>query len=275
MDKLLLNIPIFEKDEHGHIIPNLLFHRTHDRLHSRCIEYPFAASNIGDAKIILDVGTAKADKLWISWLDSLKIEVYATDYDELIYPVKNLKFRRSDIRKLDFHTNTFDKIMAVSVIEHIGLDNPQVLSKEKPKIEDDGDVKAFKELLRILKPGGEIIMSLPFGIHDGLTCGNRARSYTENSLKKFSSLAKPILLEYYEYQYSRYNKLFRENENLIYKIKTKLLSVFKEDKNEASSSGLFGPVTWRGIPMNKTRAKHWHHVEGVLCGVWLKAINTT
>jgi len=58
----LLSIPIFEKDESGHIIPNLLFHRTYDRIHSRCIEYPFAASNIGDAKIILDVGSAKSDK---------------------------------------------------------------------------------------------------------------------------------------------------------------------------------------------------------------------
>jgi len=56
---------------------------------------------------------------------------------------------------MDFQSNTFDKIIAVSVIEHIGLDSPQVRSKEKPKTEDDGDIKAFKELLRVLKPGGK------------------------------------------------------------------------------------------------------------------------
>ena len=270
----LLSIPMYEKDERGHITPNLLFHRTHDRLHSRCIEYPFAASNLGDAKIILDVGSAKGNKLWMSWLDSLNIDVYATDYDELSYPVKNIKFRKSDIRKLDFQANTFDKIIAVSVIEHIGLDNPQVLNKEKPKTEDAGDVKAFKELLRILKGGGEIIMTFPFGIRDELILGDEARNYTENSIKKFSSLAKPVLLEYYEYQHSRYNKLFRENQNLFSKIKSKLLSAFKENKNEASGAGLIGPVTWRCIPRHKTQAKHYHHVDGVLCGIWRKAINT-
>ncbi|MBA7645685.1 hypothetical protein ES703_53443 [subsurface metagenome] len=276
----LLSVYMYEKDEHGHIIPNLLFHRTYDRLHSRCIEYPFAASNIGDAKVILDVGSAKADKLWISWLDSLNIDVYATDYDELIYSVKNIKFSKSDIRKLDFQANTFDKIIAVSVIEHIGLDRPQVLNKEKPKTEDDGDVKAFKEFLRVLKPGGKIIMTFPFGIRDELILGNEARNYTENSIKNFSSLAEPILLEYYEYQYSRCNKLFRKNEKLFSKLKSKVLSSFKENKNEASSEDmnnstkLIGPVTWRCIPRHKTEAKHYHHVEGVLCGVWRKAINT-
>ena len=275
----LLSIPMYEKDEHGHIIPNLLFHSTHDRLHSRCIEYPFAASNLGDAKIILDVGSAKCNKLWISWLDSLNIDVYATDYDELIYPVKNINFRKLDIRKLDFQTNTFDKIIAVSVIEHIGLDSPQVWSKEKPKTEDDGDIKAFKEFLRVLKPGGEIIMTFPFGIRNELILGNEARNYTENSIKNFSSLAEPILLEYYEYQHRNCDRLFCENENLFSKIKSKLVSVFSENKNEVPSGALndftmlIGPVTWRCISRHKTEAKHYHHTEGVLCGVWRKSIN--
>lgn len=273
----LLCIPMYEKDEHGHIIPNLLFHRTFDKLHSRCIEYPFAASNIGNAKIILDVGSAKADKLWVSWLDSLNIDVYATDYDELTYPVKNIKFYKSDIRKLDFCTNTFDKIIAVSVIEHIGLDRPQVLNKKKPRIEHDGDVQAFKELLRVLKGGGEIIMTVPFGIHDGLILGNEARNYAENSIKKFSSLAEPILLEYYEYQHKEYNKIFHEDQNLFSKMRSKLIvSINKKDKNAVVSkeSNFNGAVTWRCIPRYKTKAKNYYHVEGVLCGIYRKNADT-
>ena len=223
----LLSVPMYEKDQNGHIVPNLLFHRTYDRIHSRCIEYPFAASNIGDAKIILDVGSAKANKLWITWLDSLNIDVYATDYDEFIYPVNNIKFYKSDIRRLVFQDNTFDKIIAVSVLEHIGLDSPQVLNKIKPETKDDGDFQAFKELLRVLKRGGEIIMTLPFGISDGLILGNEARNYTENSIKKFSSVAEPILLEYYEYQHSNCEKLFRENNNFLSGIKATFMSIFK------------------------------------------------
>ena len=64
-------VPIFELDKSGAVIPNTLFHRTWDHLHSRCIEYPFAASQVGDAKYLLDVGTTKSDSVWISWLESL------------------------------------------------------------------------------------------------------------------------------------------------------------------------------------------------------------
>ena len=39
-------IRLFELDVNGFILPNPLFQRPHDKLHSRCIEYLFAASKI-------------------------------------------------------------------------------------------------------------------------------------------------------------------------------------------------------------------------------------
>ncbi len=270
----ILSVPIYEKDQYGHIIPNLLFHRTCDRIHSRCVEYPFAAAHVGGAKTLLDVGSAKADKFWISWLDSLDIDVYATDYDEFIYPAHKIKFHKSDVRKLAFEDNTFDKIIAVSVIEHIGLEKPQVVNEIKPETKEDGDLQAFKELLRVLKTGGEIIMTFPFGLRDGLILGDEARNYTEQSIKKFSSNAEPVLLEYYEYQYVNGQKIFRENNNYLSRIKSGFMSILKEKINEPVISGSIGPVTWRCIAMNKTKAKHDNHTEGVLCGIWRKTNNT-
>jgi hypothetical protein len=82
-------VPMYEMDEYGHVRPNPLFHRPIDKLHSRCIEYPFAASRLGDAKIILDVGTIKADPAWIEWLERLPVKVHATDYDVPLEPFKN------------------------------------------------------------------------------------------------------------------------------------------------------------------------------------------
>lgn len=275
----LISVPLYEKDEHGHIIPNLLFHRTYDRVHSRCIEYPFAASHINDAKTILDVGSAKADKLWTSWLDSLNIDVYATDYDELTHPVHNIKFHKSDIRYLDFKPDTFDKIIAVSVIEHIGLNNPQVLSKEKPQTDESGDILAFKELLRVLRPGGEVIMTFPLGVRDELILGDEARSYTKNSIRIFSSLAEPVLLDYYEYQHSGDNRLFRENQSIVSRICAKSISFLRQCEKSLpgamrdDANDIIGPVTWRCIPIHKSAARHYQHVEGVLCGVWRKNSN--
>ena len=41
-----MTVPLYEMDDDGSIKPNLLFHRAWDKLHSRCIEYPFAAAQL-------------------------------------------------------------------------------------------------------------------------------------------------------------------------------------------------------------------------------------
>ena len=186
-------VPVFEVDEKGAIKPNCLFHRPHDKLHSRCIEYPFAASQVSDAQCLLDVGTVKSDPVWIQWLGSLPADVHATDYDNPERPFHGLTFHRADVRSLPFADNTFDKILAVSVVEHIGLHDPQVRSDILPSYSAEGDVEAVSELVRVLKPGGDLVMTFPFGPHDRLI-GRSARSYTEDSVKKFQVIAEPVFL---------------------------------------------------------------------------------
>jgi SAM-dependent methyltransferase len=275
-------IPIFELDETGTVKPNPLFHRPWDKLHSRCIEYPFAASQIGNAQCILDVGTVKSDPAWIAWLENLPIEVHATDYDEPIQPFRDITFHQADLRKLPFPDDTFDKILAVSVIEHIGLHSPQVLKEELPEYSIDGDVQAVHELVRVLKKGGELIMTIPFGSHEGLILGNEARNYTPNSIKKFKTIAEPVLLHYYEYQYSSHRKIYTEyafSKSLLQRLHDRISRKFIKHISQPNVAvqpdvtvhpSLSGIVTWRRIPMENAEAIHHRHVEGVLCAVWRK-----
>jgi ubiquinone/menaquinone biosynthesis C-methylase UbiE len=51
-----------------------------------------------------------------------------------------------DATILPYSDNSFDYIISISVIEHIA---------------DDGDSKAMREMWRVLKPGGELIITLP------------------------------------------------------------------------------------------------------------------
>ncbi|MFM6452644.1 MAG: tetratricopeptide repeat protein [Planktothrix sp.] len=235
---------MFKLDQQGKIKPNPLFHRPWDNLHSRCIEYPFAASQLGEAKCILDVGTTKSDPAWISWLEGLPIDVYATDYDSPLQPFNKVQFLQGDVRNLPFQDETFDKIIAVSVIEHIGLESPQVNSRDLPSVDQDGDLHAVKELARILKVNGELIMTLPFGIKDGLILGNQARNYTIKSIQKFDRYLYPLKMEYYEYK--------------------------KRINNEKYDNELPGLVNWYLIPLTQAKALHQGHTEGVICGVWKK-----
>lgn len=272
-------VPIFEFDENDNISPNPMFHRTNDKLHSRCVEYPFAASRIGDAKCILDVGTVKSNRVWISWLENLPIEVHATDYDPPTSSFKRIKFHQADVRKLPMPDLFFDKIIAVSVIEHIGLDSPQVFSNKIPSISNEGDLQAVRELSRVLKAGGELIMTLPFGLKDGLILGNEARNYTIDSIKKFESIMDLIHIEYYEYQSISQNQTIPVM-GIIPSLKRtirKMGAAVGRQRRVRQVLGYYyddipGEITWRNIPLERTNAFHHFHTEGVVCGVWKKRI---
>lgn len=269
-------VPIFELEETGAVKPNPLFHRPIDKLHSRCIEYPFAASQIGSASSILDVGTVKSDPAWIAWLENLPMDVHATDYDKPIQQFLNIKFHRADVRELPIPDNTFDKIFAISVIEHIGLHNPQVIATALPQYSVNGDIEAMRELVRVLKRGGELIMTFPFGLHDVLILRNEARNYTIESIKKFEAIAEPVLLDYYEYQFYNYTNIYTEysaNRSLIQKLHDCLWSIGTKHSTKTQANHpptLPGAITWRKIPLENARALHHEHVEGVLCSVWRK-----
>ncbi|MFH1079352.1 MAG: class I SAM-dependent methyltransferase [Pseudomonadota bacterium] len=260
---------MYEIDVHGHLRPNPLFHRPIDKLHSRCVEYPFAASRLGDAKTILDVGTIKSDPVWIDWLESLPVKVHATDYDAPLKPFKNITFHQADIRRLPLPDGFFDKVIAVSVVEHVGLEAPQVFADTIPGVSDDGDLEAVTELTRVLKPGGELIMTVPFGVQDGLILGNQARNYTIDSIRRFEQVLDLFHIEYYEYQ-AKNLQLNKRHYGIRMKIFKKLVAPFFIKSPLWQNDDFAGEATWRNIPLALTKAIHRIHLEGVVCGIWKK-----
>ncbi|HPL98346.1 MAG TPA: class I SAM-dependent methyltransferase [Bacillota bacterium] len=197
---LSISIPIFEKEYDGAIKPNYLFHRPYNRIHSRCIEYPWCASNYNGETNILDVGSAKSDYYWIRWLESLNANVYLTDYDTIEYKSDKLKKIQCDIRNIGCDSNYFDVIFAVSVLEHIGLKDPQVICENKPETDDFGDIQAFQELIRILKPGGKIFLTIPFSNEFKLIFKEQARCYSLSTINRFSlPNVKRTSLDIYQY----------------------------------------------------------------------------
>jgi SAM-dependent methyltransferase len=109
---------------------------------------------------ILDVGSPKMFGLYLAF--TTRCEVNLTDISELNVDEyramwRGLKpkakgeavFLLEDARSLQFDDAEFEVIYSMSVIEHIEGDS--------------GDSKAAGELLRVLKPGGLLILSVPFG----------------------------------------------------------------------------------------------------------------
>lgn len=63
--------------------------------------------------------------------------------------IKNLKYQKGDVRDMEFSDGSFDRIISVSVIEHVYP-------------EEGGDLKAIREIKRVLKPGGELLITIPY-----------------------------------------------------------------------------------------------------------------
>jgi SAM-dependent methyltransferase len=109
---------------------------------------------------ILDVGSPKLFGLHLA--AATDVPVTLTDISELnIEPYRTLWqairpqargqvcFELQDARRFTFPAERFDVVYSMSVIEHVQGDR--------------GDSEAVREMIRVLKPGGLLVISVPFG----------------------------------------------------------------------------------------------------------------
>jgi SAM-dependent methyltransferase len=70
-----------------------------------------------------------------------------------------------DLRNTFFKDATFDTVICISTIEHVGLDNTLLYTSDLERAESDekGFIAAAREFKRILKPRGTCYISVPYG----------------------------------------------------------------------------------------------------------------
>ena len=127
----------------------------------RYVEIPWALSKYSNEQTVLDIGYANAEERYIKFLLSLKIpNLHGLDISER--KIEGLISHVGDIRNTNFEDNYFDLIFCISTIEHIGRDNSVYKANFTEDLEK-GDLDALKEIYRITKTGGKIIITVPFG----------------------------------------------------------------------------------------------------------------
>jgi SAM-dependent methyltransferase len=131
----------------------------------RCIEIPWAFSCYQGDKKVLDVGYANAEKRYLNGLFSLHIpQLYGLD--KIDKEIDGIKSVIGDIRNTDFPDECFDLLFCISTIEHVGRDNSKYFPDNYP-VDDQGDFKAMKEMNRITRKEGRIVLTVPYGkFHD-------------------------------------------------------------------------------------------------------------
>ena len=80
-------------------------------------------------------------------------------YDFRPAPVKlsNFTSASADLTRLGFPDNSIASLSSMHVIEHIGL------GRYGDPLDPDGDLKAIRELCRVLARGGDLMVAVPVG----------------------------------------------------------------------------------------------------------------
>lgn len=147
------------------------------RYYDRALEYPWALRNV-DLKSgnFLDVGST-VGKLFRKHLpESVNVYAINTDKEKRFSKNENINHVVGDIRKTQFEDNFFNVITCISTLEHIGVEGRYNILRD-----DFGDENALKEMFRILKKGGKLLLTTPFGKEDVLPIN---RLYNGQRVKK-------------------------------------------------------------------------------------------
>jgi hypothetical protein len=137
-------------------------------LDERIIEYPWLLSQVREGPgTLLDAGSTLNHDFIVCHpkLRQKELTIMTLSPEAECFWHQQISYVFGDLRRTIFRDNSFDSIASLSTIEHIGLDNTRFYTGDPAKAENEPEayLAAITELRRILKPGGSLFLSVPFG----------------------------------------------------------------------------------------------------------------
>jgi SAM-dependent methyltransferase len=138
------------------------------RLDERVIEYPWLFSRLPDKRgKLLDAGSVLNHDFVLSQrsIKEKKLFISTLAPESEAFWQSGISYVYEDLRDSCFRDEYFDWIVSLSTLEHVGLDNTVFYTHDNSKKENSRDsyLLAIKEFYRILKPGGLLYLSVPYG----------------------------------------------------------------------------------------------------------------
>ena len=124
------------------------------------IQAHLATLSPGWRATVLDVGSPKMFGMYLALhaeaaltltdINDADVDEYRMMWSSRAAEAKRpVVFARQEVRSLAYADDAFDIVYAMSVVEHVDG--------------EDGDSRGVRELLRVLKPGGLLVLSVPYG----------------------------------------------------------------------------------------------------------------
>lgn len=135
-------------------------------LDERCIEYPWVLANLapGDG-LLLDAGSA-LNHPWLldhPALASRAMHIVTLAPEAYSAWQRGISYLYADLRDLPLRNACYQQIVCVSTLEHVGFDNAHYGDASRPNGDPLAFLEALAELKRVLRPGGSLFLTLPFG----------------------------------------------------------------------------------------------------------------
>lgn len=140
------------------------------RLDERSVEYPWMFSRLTeDEAFMLDAGSILNHDFLLRHhrLRNKKLFISTLAPEPVSHHDRGISYVYEDLRHSSFRDGMFDVVVSLSTVEHIGLDNAMLYSADDAHRENRPDtyLDAIREFARVLRPGGTLFFSVPFGRH--------------------------------------------------------------------------------------------------------------
>lgn len=141
------------------------------RLDERIVEYPWFLSRLPDGSgTLLDAGSILNYDFLLKHprLASKRIFISTLAPEAECFWRYGVSYVYEDLRDSCFRDESFDWVASLSTVEHIGMDNTMLYTADAGKRESDkfAYLQAAAEFRRLLKAGGTLYLSVPFGKHE-------------------------------------------------------------------------------------------------------------
>jgi len=135
----------------------------------RCVEYPWVLANLpaGSARMLdagstLNYGFLLDQEVFRE--KSLHILTFAPE-DQCFWK-RSISYLFADLRDIPVRDGYYDVIVCLSTLEHVGCDNSSYTNQDSHREDRPEDfLLAMSELGRVLRPGGLLLLTVPFGVY--------------------------------------------------------------------------------------------------------------